>query len=99
MSAVVLSAVGPMARDVDSLALCMKALLCEDMFALDPTVPPMPFDDKVLPRTELMEVSLKRTHYAFPVFPCSLVCYITFCAYIRIKFRTLMSTKGPLQGS
>ncbi|XP_048718592.2 vitamin D3 hydroxylase-associated protein isoform X2 [Caretta caretta] len=39
--------VGPMARDVDSLALCMRALLCDDMFRLDPTVPPLPFDEEV----------------------------------------------------
>ncbi|NXV48943.1 VDHAP protein, partial [Uria aalge] len=38
---------GPMARDVDSLALCMKALLCQEMFRLDPTVPPLPFDEEV----------------------------------------------------
>ncbi|NWU23234.1 VDHAP protein, partial [Dyaphorophyia castanea] len=38
---------GPMARDVDSLALCMKALLCQQMFQLDPTVPPIPFDEEV----------------------------------------------------
>ncbi|NWX39611.1 VDHAP protein, partial [Steatornis caripensis] len=38
---------GPMARDVDSLALCMKALICEEMFRLDPTVPPIPFDEEV----------------------------------------------------
>ena len=43
----VLCALGPMARDVDSLALCMKALLCEEMFRLDPTVPPIPFDEEV----------------------------------------------------
>ncbi|NXS07242.1 VDHAP protein, partial [Neodrepanis coruscans] len=40
-------ALGPMARDVDSLALCMKALLCEEMFQLDPTVPPIPFNGEV----------------------------------------------------
>ncbi|KAJ7332774.1 hypothetical protein JRQ81_014954 [Phrynocephalus forsythii] len=39
--------IGPMARDVDSLALCLKALLCEEMFRLDPTVPPLPFNDQV----------------------------------------------------
>ncbi|NWV19353.1 VDHAP protein, partial [Origma solitaria] len=38
---------GPMARDVDSLALCMKALLCPEMFRLDPSVSPIPFDDEV----------------------------------------------------
>ncbi|XP_061540544.1 fatty-acid amide hydrolase 1 [Phycodurus eques] len=35
---------GPLAKDVDSLALCMQALLCDHMFALDPTVPPVPFN-------------------------------------------------------
>lgn len=39
--------VGPMARDVESLALCLKALLCEDLFRLDPTVPPLPFREEV----------------------------------------------------
>lgn len=43
----VLSSAGPMARDVDSLALCMKALLCGHMFSLDPTVPPIPFNTQV----------------------------------------------------
>ena len=38
---------GPMARDVESLALCLRALLCEDMFRLDPTVPPLPFKEEV----------------------------------------------------
>lgn len=36
-----------MARDVDSLALCMQALLCDHMFTLDPTVPPVPFNTQV----------------------------------------------------
>ncbi|KAM6962519.1 fatty-acid amide hydrolase 1 [Aplochiton taeniatus] len=43
----VLASLGPMARDVDSLALCMRALLCEDMFSLDPAVPPVPFNQQV----------------------------------------------------
>ncbi|XP_073420057.1 vitamin D3 hydroxylase-associated protein-like isoform X1 [Dendrobates tinctorius] len=38
---------GPMARDVDSLALFMKAVLCDDLFRLDPTVPPVPFNDEI----------------------------------------------------
>lgn len=38
-----------MARDVDSLALCMQALLCDYMFSLDPTVPPIPFNTQVGP--------------------------------------------------
>ncbi|XP_075037651.1 vitamin D3 hydroxylase-associated protein-like isoform X2 [Mixophyes fleayi] len=38
---------GPIARDVDSLALLMKAVLCDDLFQLDPTVPPVPFKDEI----------------------------------------------------
>ncbi|XP_037530668.1 fatty-acid amide hydrolase 1 [Nematolebias whitei] len=43
----VLSSSGPMARDVDSLALSMQALLCDHMFSLDPTVPPLPFNVQI----------------------------------------------------
>ncbi|XP_043097771.1 fatty-acid amide hydrolase 1 [Puntigrus tetrazona] len=43
----VLSSLGPLGRDVESLALCMRALLCRDMFSLDPTVPPIPFNQEV----------------------------------------------------
>ncbi|XP_004400733.1 PREDICTED: fatty-acid amide hydrolase 1-like, partial [Odobenus rosmarus divergens] len=38
---------GPIARDVESLVLCMRALLSEDMHRLDPTVPFMPFREEV----------------------------------------------------
>lgn len=44
----VLSSVGPLARDVDSLALCMRALLNKDMFTLDPKIPALPFKQEVL---------------------------------------------------
>lgn len=44
---VVLASSGPMAKDVESLALCMRALLCDHMFTLDPTVPPLPFNMQV----------------------------------------------------
>ncbi|KAL4000448.1 NACHT, LRR and PYD domains-containing protein 1 [Sarotherodon galilaeus] len=43
----VASSPGPMARDVDSLALCMQALLCDHMFSLDPTVPPLTFNMEI----------------------------------------------------
>ncbi|XP_029473761.1 vitamin D3 hydroxylase-associated protein-like isoform X3 [Rhinatrema bivittatum] len=49
-------AIGPMARDVDSLALCMKALLCDHMFRLDPSVPPIPFRDEVFSSTEPLRI-------------------------------------------
>ncbi|NXD00893.1 VDHAP protein, partial [Certhia familiaris] len=50
---------GPMARDVDSLALCMKALLCQEMFQLDPTVPPIPFNEQVRLRGTPMSPATK----------------------------------------
>ncbi|XP_062995474.1 fatty-acid amide hydrolase 1-like [Elgaria multicarinata webbii] len=43
----VAAGIGPMARDVESLALCLRALLCDEMFRLDPTVPPLPFNEQV----------------------------------------------------
>uniref|UniRef100_A0A672I304 Fatty-acid amide hydrolase 1 n=1 Tax=Salarias fasciatus TaxID=181472 RepID=A0A672I304_SALFA len=41
------STVGPMAKDVDSLARIMEALLCDHMFFLDPTIPPLPFNMQI----------------------------------------------------
>ncbi|XP_067229989.1 fatty-acid amide hydrolase 1 isoform X1 [Chanodichthys erythropterus] len=52
----VLSSFGPMARDVESLALCMRALLCQDMFTLDPTVPPIAFNQKVYESSEPLRI-------------------------------------------
>lgn len=43
----VLTTTGPMGKDVDSLALFMQAILCDDMFSLDPTVPPLSFNEQV----------------------------------------------------
>ncbi|KAF4078821.1 hypothetical protein AMELA_G00185860 [Ameiurus melas] len=51
-----LSAAGPMARDVESLALCMRALLCPDMFTLDPTVPPIPFNQQVYESSDPLRI-------------------------------------------
>uniref|UniRef100_A0A8C5K1Q0 Fatty-acid amide hydrolase 1 n=1 Tax=Jaculus jaculus TaxID=51337 RepID=A0A8C5K1Q0_JACJA len=59
--------VGPMARDVESLALCMRALLCEDMFRLDPTVPPMPFREEVYRSSRPLRVGYYETdNYTMP---------------------------------
>ncbi|KAK7144203.1 hypothetical protein R3I94_010582 [Phoxinus phoxinus] len=52
----VLSSIGPLARDVESVALCMRALLCQDMFTLDPTVPPIPFNQKVYESSEPLRI-------------------------------------------
>ncbi|KAK3574589.1 hypothetical protein QTP86_011244 [Hemibagrus guttatus] len=51
-----LSSFGPMAHDVESLALCMRALLCTDMFTLDPTVPPIPFNQQVYESLEPLRI-------------------------------------------
>lgn len=59
--------VGPMARDVESLALCMRALLCEDMFRLDPTVPPLPFKEEVYASNRPLRVGYYETdNYTMP---------------------------------
>ncbi|XP_054428146.1 fatty-acid amide hydrolase 1 [Pteronotus mesoamericanus] len=59
--------VGPMARDVESLALCLRALLCEDMFRLDPTVPPLPFKEEVYTSSRPLRVGYYETdNYTMP---------------------------------
>nr|XP_021141285.1 vitamin D3 hydroxylase-associated protein isoform X2 [Columba livia] len=63
-------ALGPMARDVDSLALCMKALLCQEMFRLDPTVPPIPFNEEVYSSSAPLRVGYFDTDGYFPLPPC-----------------------------
>ncbi|NXK06372.1 VDHAP protein, partial [Herpetotheres cachinnans] len=78
-------ALGPMARDVDSLALCMKALLCEEMFRLDPTVPPMPFDEEVYSSSALLRIGYYDTDGYFPLPPC--------------MRRAVQETRGALQAA
>ncbi|XP_029473759.1 vitamin D3 hydroxylase-associated protein-like isoform X1 [Rhinatrema bivittatum] len=56
---------GPMARDVDSLVLCMKALLCDHMFCLDPTVPPIPFRDELYSRSGPLKIGYYGTDSFF----------------------------------
>ncbi|KAM4722931.1 vitamin D3 hydroxylase-associated protein-like [Rhinophrynus dorsalis] len=63
----VLLCIGPMARDVDSLALFMKALLCDEMFQLDRTVPPLPFKDEVYSSSEPLRIGYYDTDgFIFP---------------------------------
>ncbi|XP_009637124.2 vitamin D3 hydroxylase-associated protein-like [Egretta garzetta] len=78
-------ALGPMARDVDSLALCMKALLCQEMFQLDPTVPPIPFDEEVYSSSSPLRVGYYDTDGYFPLPPC-----------VR---RAVWETRGALQAA
>uniref|UniRef100_A0A8C8MMZ7 Fatty-acid amide hydrolase 1 n=1 Tax=Oncorhynchus tshawytscha TaxID=74940 RepID=A0A8C8MMZ7_ONCTS len=63
----VLSSFGPMARDVDGLALCMQALLCDHMFRLDPTVPPIPFNQQVYQHSKPLRIGYyENDGYAMP---------------------------------
>ncbi|XP_069088849.1 vitamin D3 hydroxylase-associated protein-like isoform X2 [Pleurodeles waltl] len=65
------SMIGPMARDVDSLVLCLQALLCEDMFRLDNTVPPIPFNENLYSNSTPLRVGYYDTDgYTMPV-PCT----------------------------
>ncbi|XP_060089290.1 vitamin D3 hydroxylase-associated protein-like [Heteronotia binoei] len=61
---------GPMARDVDSLVLCMKALLCNYMFQLDPTVPPMLFNEEIYSSTTPLQIGYYDTDDYFLLPPC-----------------------------
>ncbi|XP_060087748.1 fatty-acid amide hydrolase 1-like [Heteronotia binoei] len=53
--------VGPMARDVDDLVLCLRALLCDKMFQLDPTVAPLPFSEEVYSSSQSLRIGYYTT--------------------------------------
>ncbi|XP_040269384.1 fatty-acid amide hydrolase 1-like [Bufo bufo] len=53
--------IGPIARDVDSLVTAMRSLLCEDMFQMDPTVPPIPFNEEVFSSTRPLRIGYYET--------------------------------------
>ncbi|XP_010221346.1 PREDICTED: fatty-acid amide hydrolase 1, partial [Tinamus guttatus] len=62
--------VGPIAKDVDSLVLCMRALLCEDMFCLDPTVPPIAFNMEVFSSPTPLRIGFYSLDGYFLLPPC-----------------------------
>ncbi|NWV00216.1 FAAH1 hydrolase, partial [Upupa epops] len=78
-------ALGPMARDVDSLVLCMKALLCQELFHLDPTVPPIPFNDEVYSSSAPLRIGYYDTDGYFLLPPC--------------MRRAVWETRGALQAA
>ncbi|KAL7985120.1 hypothetical protein Chor_003690 [Crotalus horridus] len=65
-----LRTIGPMAKDVDSLALCMRALLCDYMFQLDPTVPPIPFNQEIYSNSTPLRIGYYDTDGYFLLPPC-----------------------------
>ncbi|CAL1593793.1 unnamed protein product [Knipowitschia caucasica] len=60
---------GPMAKDVDSLALFMKAVLSEDMFSLDPSVPPLPFNEEVYRSKKPLRIGYYEEIESMPISP------------------------------
>ncbi|XP_035689615.1 fatty-acid amide hydrolase 1-like [Branchiostoma floridae] len=60
----VISSPGLLARDVDSLALGLKALLVPDMFQLDPRVVPIPFQQETYEDNQPMRIGY------FTTLPC-----------------------------
>ncbi|XP_066301433.1 fatty-acid amide hydrolase 1-like [Branchiostoma lanceolatum] len=65
----VISTPGLMARDVDSLALGMKALLVPDMFQLDPQVVPMPFRQETYEDKKPMRIGYFTSLHSCPPTP------------------------------
>ncbi|XP_035669382.1 fatty-acid amide hydrolase 1-like [Branchiostoma floridae] len=64
-----ISSPGLMARDVDSLALGLKALLVPDMFQLDPQVVPIPFRQEMYEEKQPMRIGYFTTLSVCPPTP------------------------------
>ncbi|XP_070557736.1 vitamin D3 hydroxylase-associated protein-like [Ptychodera flava] len=60
---------GPMARDVDSLVLFMRALLVPEMFELDSSVPPLVFNDQVYNSHKRLRIGYCCDSKLFPPVP------------------------------
>ncbi|XP_075037648.1 vitamin D3 hydroxylase-associated protein-like [Mixophyes fleayi] len=60
---------GPMARDVDSLVLSMKALWCDELFRLDPNVPPIYFNEEIYSSTKPLRIGYYEEDGYFQVNP------------------------------
>ncbi|XP_072245751.1 fatty-acid amide hydrolase 1 [Leuresthes tenuis] len=86
----VLSSAGPMGRDVDSLALCMQALLCDHMFSLDPTVPPLPFNMQIYESSKPLRIGyLESDGYSHPA-PSAVRCIREVKALLEHAGHTLV---------
>ncbi|OWF56746.1 vitamin D3 hydroxylase-associated protein-like [Mizuhopecten yessoensis] len=92
----IVSAVGgPMARDVDGVVLLMKALLSPLHFKLDPSVPPIPFQDKEYADTRRLRIGYYTSHgYVDPVPACTRAVLITKEA-LEQKGHTLIPFEPP----
>lgn len=54
------SSVGPMAKTVDDCALFMKAVCVPAMWKIDPSVPPLPFDESEYNSTRKLTIGYLR---------------------------------------
>ncbi|XP_064606675.1 fatty-acid amide hydrolase 1-like [Liolophura sinensis] len=60
---------GPMARDVETLALTMKALLVPYHWELDPTIAPLPFQDQVYQGMRPLKIGILHDNKIYPAIP------------------------------
>lgn len=89
------STLGPMARDVDTIVMAMRALLCDKMFELDNNVPPMKFDEAVFNSKQPLRIGYYYDDgYMKPVPACQRAVKITKEALERAG-HTLVEYKIP----
>ncbi|XP_033730511.1 fatty-acid amide hydrolase 1-like [Pecten maximus] len=75
---IVLGTGGPMARDVDGVVLLMRAILTPLHFKLDPSIPPIPFQEKEFTDTRRLRIGYYTSHgYLDPVPSCRRAVLIT----------------------
>ncbi|XP_070795689.1 fatty-acid amide hydrolase 1-like [Pituophis catenifer annectens] len=86
---------GPMARDVDSLALCLKALLCKKMFHLDPMVPPLPFNEQIYTSSAPLRIGYHVTNSYFMPSPSMTRAVLETKELLEINGHVLVPFKPP----
>ncbi|TKC36427.1 hypothetical protein EI555_000638, partial [Monodon monoceros] len=94
----VTTAAGPVARDVKSLVLCLRALLIEDVHPLHPTVPPLPFREE----GDIVDPNMKDmvSQLCLPdPLKCFLAWILKYTAGVALWFLKSVSLSLPTSGS
>ncbi|XP_077993932.1 fatty-acid amide hydrolase 1-like [Glandiceps talaboti] len=86
---------GPMARDVDSLILFMKALLIPEMFELDSRVPPLSFNDEILSSNKSLCIGYCCDDDLFPPVPSCRRAVLLAKQHLENAGHTLVPFKIP----
>lgn len=87
---------GPMARDVDSVVLAMKAVLVPYMFELDRSVPPLPFNEQVYTDSRPLRIGYYLDNGLFePVPSCKRAVLLAKDILANGKKHTLIEWKIP----